>query len=255
MKNLQEQTELYTRTNLTKLKNTRTDLTKFPIVNIEEIIYNLNMSVRQIKKSYISCTGYFASYKNKSQIAFESVLERDFYMTLEFDDNVVKYEEQPMTIKYKYLDGSKRRYTPDTLVHYKNKRKMLYEIKYVDEIENNPELEEKLSLLKRQLIDEHNIYFSVFTDNDINKEYLENLKFLYKFAFIPEDKEKTEQINYILNHTDDITVKEILMKISPKQHVQLTYLPYVWNYVFHNIKVIDKFSKLTMNTILEKMRC
>jgi len=28
--------------------------------------YNMNMSVRKIKKSYLSCTGYFASYKNKN---------------------------------------------------------------------------------------------------------------------------------------------------------------------------------------------
>ena len=58
---------------------------KLPIVKIVKALYNIDMSVRQIKKSYISCTGYFASYKNKTQIAFESVPERDFYMMLEFD--------------------------------------------------------------------------------------------------------------------------------------------------------------------------
>jgi hypothetical protein len=58
------------------LKYTRTILTKNIVTNIEEILYNLNMSVRKIKKSYISCIGYFASYKNKTQVAFESTLER-----------------------------------------------------------------------------------------------------------------------------------------------------------------------------------
>ena len=57
------------------------------------------MPVRKIKKSYISCVGYFKSYKNNKQLAFESILERDFFTILEFDDAVVSYEEQPFQIK------------------------------------------------------------------------------------------------------------------------------------------------------------
>ena len=95
------------------MNTTITNLNKLPVEEFEKALYNINMSTRKIKKSYISCTGYFASYKNKIQIAFESVLERDFYMLLEFDENVISYAEQPITINYEYKDGSKRRYTPD----------------------------------------------------------------------------------------------------------------------------------------------
>lgn len=58
------------------------------------------MSIRKIKKSYISCVGYFKSYKNNKQLAFESILERDFFMLLEFNKDVVSFEEQPLKIKY-----------------------------------------------------------------------------------------------------------------------------------------------------------
>ena len=46
------------------------------------------MNVRKIKKSHISVAGYFSSYKNKRQINFESKLEHDFYLLLEFDEQV-----------------------------------------------------------------------------------------------------------------------------------------------------------------------
>ena len=54
-------------------------------------MYNTYMGVRKIKKSYISSTGHFKSYKNDKLIEYESILERDFYMTLEFDNEVLSY--------------------------------------------------------------------------------------------------------------------------------------------------------------------
>lgn len=227
-------------------------LTKFTELEIEKILYNLNMSVRQIKKSYISCTGYFASYKNKSQIAFESVLERDFYMLLEFDKNVIKYEEQPLSIQYKYLDGNTRKYTPDTLVTYKDKSKCLFEVKYKDELINNIELTKKIELIKEELSNNYKFDFKVFTDLDMNNIYLNNLKFLYKFAFIEDGEDYLEKINNILNNIDEITVKEILKKLEVDKYKQLEVIPYLWLYIFRNTNVINLYQKLTMNSTLEK---
>ena len=232
--------------------NTRKNLNKLYIEEFEKAMYNINMSVRQIKKSYISCTGYFASYKNKKQIAFESVLERDFYMLLEFDENVVSYQEQPITINYEYVDSLKRKYTPDCLVTYKDRTQIYYEVKYINEINNDEELRIKLDFLKKYFHQKYSYSLNLFTDEEIYKEELENFKFLYKFAFLPINKEKTEQINKILNTTDEITIKNILNKISSKQFEQMTFLPYIWNYVFHNLSIVNLSSKFTMYTILEK---
>jgi len=232
------------------LKNTTTNLNKFTVENINEILYNLNMSVRKIKKSYISCTGYFASFKNKTQIAFESTLERDFYMFLEFEKNVLKYEEQPMQINYEYTDEKKRRYTPDTLVTYQNGTQKLFEVKYANELESNVELQQKIKILKEHIKEKYSIDFDVFTDEDINKQYLENLKFLYKFAFIPSSDEKTSAILQIVQSNENIEVKEILQKINTTQQKQLEHQPYIWNYTFHNGSIVDLSKKLTMKTTL-----
>lgn len=232
------------------MKYTRTNLTKNIVANIEEILYNLNMSVRKIKKSYISCTGYFASYKNKIQIAFESTLERDFYMFLEFEKDVFKYEEQPMQINYEYTDNKKRRYTPDTLVTYIDGTQKLFEVKYANEIANNPELQQKIKILKEHIKEKHHLDFEIFTDEMVEKQYLENLKFLYKFAFIPPAHDRIYTIEQILQANKNIEVKEILLKLHANQHKQLEYLPYLWNYIFHNTKTVDLYQKLTMKTTL-----
>lgn len=234
------------------MNTTITNLNKLPIEEFEKALYNINMSTRKIKKSYISCTGYFASYKNKIQIAFESVLERDFYMLLEFDENVISYAEQPININYEYKDGSKRRYTPDCLITYKDGTQRYYEVKYINEIRNDSELREKLDFLKSYFYDEHTLKFDIFTDEEIGKIYLDNLKFLYKFAFISQDNEKIVKINKILNEVDKTSVKELLNVLSNNQMEQMKWLPYVWRYVFENIKVVNLYKKFTMNTELEK---
>lgn len=229
-----------------------TNLNKLPIEEFEKALYNINMSTRKIKKSYISCTGYFASYKNKIQIAFESVLERDFYMLLEFDENVISYTEQPITIYYEYKDGSKRKYTPDCLVAYKDGTDRYYEVKYINEIRNDRELREKIDFLKSYFYNEYTLKFDIFTDEEISKIHLDNLKFLYKFAFIPQDNEKIVKINKILNEVDKINIKELLDVLSDNKMERMKWLPYVWRYVFENIKVINPYKKFTMNTELEK---
>lgn len=101
------------------------------------------MAVRKIKKSYRSATGYLMSRKNNRQIAFESTLEHDFYLFLEFDPSVVSYDEQPFKMKYA-CDSSNRFYIPDTLVHHDGKP-TLYEMKYQSELDGDQELQKKLS--------------------------------------------------------------------------------------------------------------
>jgi len=230
---------------------TRTNCTKFSIAKIDKIIYNMNMSVRKIKKSYLSCTGYFASYKNKNQVAFESVLERDLFMILEFDTNVVKYEEQPMQVFYPFNDKT-RKYTPDVLVTYQDATQKLIEVKYSSELVKKPELINKFNILQEYFSIEHNLSFELFTDKQINTLYLDNLKFLYNFAFIPIHTEYTNRIKELLRHHDVITIKDILSILATNRNRQLQYIPYIWNFIFKNIHQVEinLYKKLTMATYI-----
>ncbi|MBU1248541.1 MAG: TnsA endonuclease N-terminal domain-containing protein [Proteobacteria bacterium] len=99
------------------------------------------MPVRKIPKNYRNVTGLVFNSKKRKMTAFESTLERDLYIILDFDWCVEDYEEQPVCIEYIDFNGVLRKYTPDVLIKYKNgnqcsvgKSYMLCEVKYRDEL-------------------------------------------------------------------------------------------------------------------------
>lgn len=213
------------------------------------------MRVREIKKSYISCVGYLPSVKNKRQIAFESTVERDYYMILEFDDNVISYEEQSLRIYYTYKDGFRTRYTTDCLVTYQDNTQKYFEVKKAEQIRNDNDLKEHIDFLIIYFPKNIGIPLELITDEDMNNIYLDNLKFLYNFAFLPKNKEKYSHIDCaVKNLKDSTTIEQLLNHLSQNKFEQLYYLPYVWNYLFNNKHLINLYEKLTNITLIIKER-
>lgn len=71
---------------------------------------------RKIQKSYRSVTGHFPSIKNNRNVAFESTLERNLFLTLEFNKEVESYMEQPqINIQH---NGRIKIYSADCYVKY-----------------------------------------------------------------------------------------------------------------------------------------
>ena len=210
------------------------------------------MSVRKIKKSYISCVGYFKSYKNNKQLVFESILERDFFTLLEFDKDVVSYEEQPLKINYQ-LKARNTRYTPDVLVIYKNGSKKIFEVKYQSDIDSDQKLQYKIAVLKEEIARKMSLPFETFTDAQINQIYFQNCVFLYKNAFISENKAITSKIVEKANElSKPITVKELLELLSESKIEQMQILPYLWHEIFKNTALINMNHKITMSSFISK---
>jgi hypothetical protein len=208
------------------------------------------MPVRKIKKSYISCVGYFKSYKNNKQLAFESILERDFFTILEFDNTVISYEEQPLKIKY-MLKAKNNRYTPDVLVTYTNGSKKIFEVKYQSDIDSDPELEHKISVLKEEIAGQMSIPFEIFTDTQIDQIYFKNCVFLYKSAFIPPNGAIATKILENLNAlSTPVSIKSFLELLTVDQTEQLRILPYLWHEVFKNTSLVNMYQPLTMSSTL-----
>jgi hypothetical protein len=61
--------------------------------------------------------GLFYSHKMGTHVPFESVPERNYFYSLEFDKTVKAYLSQPVTIEYRMGDGL-HRYTPDVEVQH-----------------------------------------------------------------------------------------------------------------------------------------
>lgn len=77
----------------------------------------ISQKKRKVGYTYSSVSGVF-SFRGKKSIQFESTLERDLLMVLEYDPCVDDVIEQPMTILYTNANGNAASYTPDFLVHY-----------------------------------------------------------------------------------------------------------------------------------------
>jgi len=209
------------------------------------------MSVRKIKKSYISCVGYFKSYKNDKQLAFESILERDFFTVLEFDNNVISYEEQPFQIKYT-LKGVSTRYTPDILVIYKDGSQKVFEVKYQNSIDSDLELQYKLTIVKEEIMQQKSLSFEVFTDIQLDNIYLKNCIFLYKFAFLIENiRIQTNIKNALKLKKESLSIRAFIEELSPEQSCQLQNLPYLWHEVFKNLSLVNMQQPITMSSLLQ----
>ena len=210
------------------------------------------MSVRKIKKSYISCVGYFKSYKNNKQLAFESILERDFFMLLEFDKDVISFEEQPLKINYQ-LKAKNTRYTPDVLVTYKDGSQKIFEVKYQSDLDSDPQLQHKISVLKEEIARQISLSFETFTDAQIDQIYFKNCVFLYKNAFISENKViSTEILEAINKLSEPIAIKSFVELLSANQTEQLQILPYLWHEIFKNSALLDMSQKITMSSLILK---
>lgn len=211
------------------------------------------MPVRKIKKNYRSVTGYFASIKNGRNVAYESLLERDFFLLLEFDRFVSSYEEQPLRLSYHY--GNKNiPYTPDVLVQYKAEALFpcIFEIKYSDEIkEKKVFLREKFEQIEEYLRS-NDMEFKLFTELDIRTQFLENAKMIYRFASINDlyYDERINKINEILEVENVMSIAECMNRLSPNRYDQAIYLPYLWHLIFKDKVGIDMDSKITNDSLI-----
>lgn len=191
------------------------------------------------------------SRKNNKQLAFESTLEHDFFLSLEFDSSVVSFEEQPFKLQYD-CDGTNRTYTPDALVHYHNSS-TVFEVKYKNELDGDEELRKKLSCITHQIDSEDKYNFVIFTDATYDQIYLQNLKFLYKFAFLKNTDELDERfLNVYKNLSDPMSLMDFLYAIDTDCTNHGKIVPYLWHFITLNPSIIDLTQKLSMNSLLIK---
>lgn len=208
------------------------------------------MPIRKIPKNYRSVTGTFPSIKNRRSVGYESLLERDFFLLLEFDLEVEKYEEQPFSTEYE-RNGRFYRYTPDCLVHYKdlNRLPCVFEIKFSDEIKTNKVFfEEKFNKLDNYLM-KNDMEFKLFTEIQIRTDFLKNASFLYRFAFL-RDELKLKKVLSALVIEECIQVTALLERIDVNKFVQIEYLPFVWLAIFRKLLLTDLNEPLTNSSLV-----
>ncbi len=128
---------------------------------------NLALPVRKIGKSYQSLTGKLNLPGIPRAIAFESSLERDFFVLQWFDPLTTNILEQPVEVPYEATDKKKSVYIPDALVSYRDKPSLLAEVKIsVVLAKQKRQLKPKFDAA-RKFAAERGWDFRVFTEKEI----------------------------------------------------------------------------------------
>ncbi|SHJ18269.1 TnsA endonuclease N terminal [Malonomonas rubra DSM 5091] len=191
------------------------------------------MPVRKIPKSFRAVTGRFPSVVNGRCIGYESKLEYDYFLRLEFDPTVKSYEEQPVQIPG-VVNGREVTYVLDCLVFFNTDRcPLLVEVKSEEELEEKAETLEKKFSHAHAYAQKNNFDFTVVTERQIYDTALENYKLLYRFARPPVQlAEKRQQIIELLRSYDQIALGQLLYLISDQKQIQAAYQPIVWHMIF-----------------------
>ena len=141
------------------------------------------------------------------------MLERDFLLTLEFDNEVVAYTTQPFSIKYS-LDGGKRRYTPDILAKYRDNSFKSFEVKPLIKFEK-PQNKIKFLALRDfflQKLDHPLVLMSCA--NIYRGAQIENLKRLYPFRQQPIQVIEGSECPQIPNFLTCGMLQELLVDVT-----------------------------------------
>lgn len=185
---------------------------------------------------------------------YESSLERDLMILLDFDPLVDLYTPQPVTIRYHSEDGAWKTYTPDGLIQYRqdiyaphDPRPVLVEVKYRKDF--NDQAKKLIPKIRaaRQYAKERNWCFEIFTEDKIRTPFLDNIKFLspYLERGVPE---LMFWISEELLKLGESTPKELMELLYRNKWNQAQLIPSLWALIARREIVCDLSAPLTMNT-------
>lgn len=216
-----------------------------------KVIENVRKRGLIVKRQSLS--GLFASEKTDSMVWFESNLEKDFAICLEFHDLVNYYEEQPLVIDYwDDVDQKQRTYTPDFLVHFHENEGLkpwLCEIKYKNDIRENlskykPKFKAAIAYCQRKGWE-----FKIINEQYIRTIFLENAKFLMRFKYDLVDQGCYARMIRLVNDLRLTTPQEFMLVLKDAHfNIKGKCLYALWYAIKIGEVNCDKNLKLTMET-------
>lgn len=181
---------------------------------------------------------------------FESSLERDFFVLLEFNADVISWEPQP--VRLQVGPGS---YVPDVLVTFatesrqlEDARSVLYEVKFRDE------LKEKWAALKprlqagRRYAREQGWRFRTITEREIRTPLLWNAKFLLPYREDGAPDADCERLLRLLDSLGEATPRDLLSAAAQDRWEQARLLSVLWYLVASRLIATDLTQRVTMTS-------
>lgn len=208
---------------------------------------------RKIKKNYRSITGHFPSIKNNTSIGFESKLEKAHFLALEFDNEVISYQEQPQIEIF--FNGKNQIYSADCYVkrvENSSKKDSIVEVKYTNEIEKRKDYFEKRFEAATISANKLNLDFEIYTEENHSEIYLDNLDFLYRYKLYPIENKYENQIINLVKKNKKISAFDLANLISQNPLEYGLISNCIWDLVCKEKLKSDLLSaKVTMNSFVE----
>jgi len=194
--------------------------------------------------------GYFPSSKNDRNISFESLLEEDYIYIIEYEEKVLSYLEQPLTIEYHH-NNKKYKYTPDFKVNRHSKTQLI-EIKPKNILLKllEKESERRKFNAAYEYCRRMNFEFKIITDEDIRSgDVLNNIKYLYFYANVKVPAYIKLLIkNELMNSSMDIKTLDTHLKLLNSNNNN--FKPFIYSLIYSHFLSINMNSPISHNSII-----
>lgn len=212
-------------------------------------------TARKIKPNRRSITGW-AKGRDGNLIPFESALERDWIISLDFVPSIQSVHSQPFTIEYYSIDGYRRHYTPDFLATFSELdgafRQIVYEVKYRDDLRENwakykTKFREAVRYCRRE-----GLKFRIVTEREIRTPFVQNATFLRRYREYPIDEAIEIELIRTLRilRPDHRTPKILLMAAYEFELNRVRAIPHLWRLMDAHVIGFDSEEPLTMDSQL-----
>lgn len=187
---------------------------------------------------------------------YESSLERDFIELLQGDPDFKRYHAQPVVID---LQPSARsplsRYVPDGLIFWKSARRpWLVEVKYRADCTGQFTSFLRKFREARRYAKERGWAFHVMTEDRIRGPRLLNVRFLSRYALLPECPVMESAILQSIRN-GKTTPRSVIDSFEGTEDERAQLLTQLWRLVANDEVVVSHRQKLTMATPLSIPRC
>jgi TnsA endonuclease C terminal/TnsA endonuclease N terminal len=165
---------------------------------------------------------------------YESALERDFMLLMQFDAEIDFYTPQPLTMPYRGSDGQMHKYTPDGLIEWRSDKRLadtrpvLVEIKYREAFQGEWRKWRALKRAAMGYANDRGWDFQIYTEREIRTPFLDNVRFLLPYKRRTSAPEIESWVIENLRDVIESTPRDLITMLYRDKWNQASLIPVMW---------------------------
>ena len=184
-------------------------------------------------------------------VEYESTLERDLLILLDFDPTVAQAVGQPVRFDFRHpATGRRTHYTPDVYARHEGARprEVLYECKYREDLWRDFHTLKHGFKAARRAAREHGMTHRIVTEAEIRGPLLGNAAFLRRYLRIEADADLEERLAATLATLGPATPQALLAAAFWAEENRAQAIPHLWRMVATGRILADLGTPLTMSS-------